>query len=199
MTTAFKVERRGRKRSEVQPKVHDRRSSDLPINSMVAVAIVKDPYDPNGGRITTFRSIRDDILAEMFAKEEIDQAQYDAGRKYERYAERAEIGNVKAIDPGKEAVDGGMGYGGITDEQIDAVRCLSEAARVLGAKGEGVVRTILIDRRRFTHLGMSDRATAAMRVKFFTYLEILAEFWGCTTKKVVPIPRTPIDSTGETL
>lgn len=166
----------------VADPVHDRRSTDLLKNAMVAIDTVKDPYGQNGERIAVVRSIRDDILAEMKARGEIDQAQFDAGRLYEKYAEQAEIGSVQAIDPRKEAVDGGRGYDGISDRQIDAVRCLSEAARVLGAKGELVVRTVLIDRKRFSHLGMPERATASIRVRFFTYLEILAEFWGCATR-----------------
>lgn len=172
-----------KKAKPVAESVHDRRSTDLLKNAMVAPVVVKDPYGQNGERIAVVRSIRDDILAEMLSRGEIDQAQFDAGRKYERYAEEAEIGSVQAIDPRKEAVDGGLGYDGITDRQIDAVRQLSEAARVLGAKGELVVRTVLIDRKRFSHLGMPERATASVRVRFFTYLEILAEFWGCATKR----------------
>lgn len=162
------------------PTPHNRQATDLLRNAVVAPVVVDDPYE-RGAKISTVRSIRDDILAEMLSRGEIDQAQFDAGRKYERYAEEAEIGNVQAIDPRKEAVDG-RGYEGITDRQIDAVRALSEAARVLGAKGELVVRTVLIDRKRFSHLGMPERATASVRIRFFTYLEILAEFWGCATR-----------------
>lgn len=170
------------KAKPIEAPIHDRRAKDLLRNAMVAIDTVKDPYGQNGERIAVVRSIRDDILAEMKSRGEIDQAQYDAGRKYERYAEQAEIGNVQAIDPRKEAVDGGRGYEGLSDRQINAVRQLSEAARVLGAKGEMVVRTVLIDRKRFSHLGMPERATTSVRIRFFTYLEILAEFWGCATK-----------------
>lgn len=158
--------------------IHNRQATDLLRNAQTAVAIVDDPYE-RGEKIAVLRSTRDDILAEMHARKEIDDAQLAAGRRYEYYAERAEIGNVQAIDPRKEAVDGGRGYDGISDQQIDAVRALSEAARVLGARGESVVRTVLIDRKRFSQLGLPERAVGQMRVRFFTYLEILAEFWGC--------------------
>lgn len=168
---------------EPTPKVHDRRSTDLLANALVAQAIVDDPFAP-GEKIATVRSIRDDVLAAMLSRGEIDQAQHDAGRKYEDLIEQAEIGNVQAINPGKEAVDGGMGYdGGITDRQINAVRALSEAARVLGARGEGLVRFVLVSRRPFAALGLDRRNTDRARTKFFTYLEILAEFWGCATRR----------------
>lgn len=162
--------------------VHSRLSEDLLKNAQVMQDIVDDPYE-RGAKIVVWRSTRDDILKEMLARKEIDQAQYDAGRKYERYAEQADIGNVQAVDPGKESVDGGKGYEGLTDAQIDAVRQLSEAARVLGAKGEQIVRAILIDRRRFSHLAGSRAIIAQTRVRFFTYLEVLAELWGCVTRR----------------
>lgn len=164
------------------PTIHNRQSTDLPINSLVAFAVVDDPYSVNGERIAVVRSIRDDILAAMLSRDEIDQAQYDAGRLYEKYAEQSEIGNVQAIDPSKEEVDGGGWFEPVSDRQIDAVRALSEAARVLGPKGEGLVRWVLVRRKPFSALGLSVRATSQARVMFFTYLEILAEFWGCKTK-----------------
>jgi hypothetical protein len=165
-----------------EPLVHNRQATDLLRNARVAVDDVPDPYGQPGEKIRVFRSIRDDILAEMRSRGEIDQAQYDAGRKYERYAEQAEIGSVQAIDTSKPKVDGGRGYEGLTGAQIDAVRQLSEAARVLGPRGETIVRTILVDGKRFNYLGDTRAVVAKNRIKFFTYLEILAEHWGCATR-----------------
>lgn len=172
------------KKRSVEPTtpVYDRRSTDLLKDALVAPVVVDDPYGSNGEKILAFRDRRNDILSDMLAKKEIDQAQFDAGRKYEKFAEGAEIGNVQAIDPGKEAVDGGRGFEGITDSQINAVRHLSEAARVLGPKGETLVRFVLISRMPFAALGLDRRQTDRQRTKFFTYLEILAEHWGCTTR-----------------
>jgi hypothetical protein len=172
--------RAGRPKPAPDP-VHNRQSTDLLRNAQVAAVVVDDPYEP-GARIAVLRSTRDDILAEMLARAEIDQAQFDAGRLYEKYAEQAEIGNVQAIDPSREAVDGGRGYDGITDRQINAVRALSEAGRVLGAKGEGLVRDVLINRIRIGAMGLSKFQTEKARVRFHTYLEVLAGFWGCATK-----------------
>jgi hypothetical protein len=170
-----------KRKLEPTPKVYDRLSTDLLANAKVAPVIVDDPLS-RGDKIAVMRSIRDDVLAEMLSRREIDQAQFDAGRKYEALCEQCELGSVQAIDPRKEAVDGGKGYEGITDRQIDAVRHLGEAARILGPKGESMVRFVLISRRPFSALGLSQRATSAARIKFFTYLEILAEFWGCATR-----------------
>lgn len=165
------------KKRKVEPTVHDRRSTDLLKDAQVAPVVVDDPLE-QGGKIAVVRSIRDDVLAAMFSRGEIDQAQFDAGRMYEKFAEQAEIGNVQAVDPGKEAVDGGGAYEGITDRQIDAVRRLSEVARVLGVRGESLVRFVLISRRPFSALGLDRRGTDRQRTRFFTYLEVMAQFFG---------------------
>lgn len=171
-----------RKPKPIPETVHNRQATDLLRNALVVPVVVDDPF-ARGEKIAVVRSIRDDILAEMLSRCEIDRAQYDAGRQYERYVERAAIGNVQAIDPSKESVDGGRGYEGLTDAQIDAVRQLHEAARVLGARGEALVRFILVDRMRFNRLGLNRRETDRERVRFFTYLDVLAQFWGCATRK----------------
>lgn len=167
-----------------EPTPHNRQATDLLRNAQVAVVVVDDPYE-EGAKITAFRSTRDDILAEMLARGEIDQAQFQAGQKYEKFVEEAEIGNVQAMDPSKTAVDGGKGYDGITERQINAVRALSEARRVLGATGDTLVRDVLINRRRISTMGLSQWQTKKTIVRFHCYLEVLASFWGCTNK---PIP-----------
>lgn len=175
--------RGGKRNPVVVSKIHNRQATDLLRNAQVAPVVVDDPFAP-GEKIAVVRSIRDDILAEMLARKEIDQAQYDAGRKYEQYAEQAEIGNVQAIDPSKEAVDGGRGYEGITDAQIDAVRQLSEAARVLGQSADSLVHAVLVRRMRFNRIADTRVRINALRVRFFAHLERLAEHWGSTRRQV---------------
>lgn len=171
------------KKRKVEPTapVHDRLSIDLLENAQVARVEIDDPFEL-GSKIAVFRSTRDDILAEMLARREIDQAQYDAGRDYEKFAERAEIGNVQAMDPAKEKVDGGhIGSSDMSNRQVNAVRELQAARGVLGERGEAMVRFVLISRRPFSALGLTKHGTAQARTKFFTYLEILAQLWGKTT------------------
>ena len=102
--------RQGRKRKTpvTLPPVHDRRSTDLVRNASVAIVEVDDPYaiEP-GGKITVLRSLRDDPLARMSAAKQIDSAQFEAGRAWQADYEEAEVGGASAIDPTKEAVDGG--------------------------------------------------------------------------------------------
>ena len=168
---------------EPTPKVHDRRAVDLLANAMVAPVEVQDPYGVNGEKILAWRSLRDDPLATMLSKGEICQARYEAGREYEKNAEHAEIGNVQAMDPAKEKVDGGhIGSSDISERQIKAVRALSEARRHIGGYGDDLVRHVLVERRSFGSLGLSERGTFRKRVEFFTYLDGLAQLWGFATK-----------------
>lgn len=159
--------------------VHDRRSTDLPINAVVATVVVDDPYE-RGSKVEVVASLRDDILRHLLARDEIDQAQFEAGRRYERYVEQSQIGSVKAMDPTKEPVDGGgLVIEPISDRQIAAVRELSEAARVLGMRGELLVRQILVERRKFKELApsLAERDVAYVRRRFFDCLDELAVFW----------------------
>lgn len=133
------------KRQMQTEKVYDRRATDLTRNARVAIAVVKDPYSANGDHIAVTRSIRDDPLADMLSRRVIDQALFEAGRTWQRYHELTEIGPISAIDPSKEAVDGGGFMDPITDKQIDAFRKIAEADKMLGQWGSILVRNLLGD------------------------------------------------------
>lgn len=124
-------------------RIHDRRVEQLPINAMVRPITVDDPYEP-GGKITTVQSLRDDPLARLHVRSQIDDAQYAAGRHWQNLYEAAEIGGVRAMDTTKEPVDGG-GFltEPITDRQRDAARELGRLSRSLGQDGDALVRSVL--------------------------------------------------------
>lgn len=124
-------------------RIYDRTGADLPINSRVAIAIVSDPYSTTGEKINVVRSVRDDPLADMYSRSLIDTAQYEAGRRWQRYHELTQIGPIAAVDPGKEAVDGGRMRDPITDRQIDAFREIMKADKMLGQIGAQIVRDLL--------------------------------------------------------
>lgn len=172
---------RGAGRSPAQT-VHDRKSRDLPINSVVGVTTV---VDSAGDRLEVFRSLRDDPLASMHHAGSIDQAQFTAGRHLQRCYELAEVGGGKAIDPTKEAVDGGGNREpGVTDQQIKAFADIQKADKALGIEGAAIVRDILGDglslkraalRRGFNQ---ADDAKRYMGRRFRECLETLAVLWG---------------------
>jgi len=103
---------------------------------------VENPLN-RGQKILLFRKLRDDPLGRMQDHKEIDQAQYDAGRRWQSDYECYERG-AQAIDPTKEAVDGGqIARSAISDAQAKALLDLTKAGRALGMFGESIVRDVL--------------------------------------------------------
>ena len=182
-----------KRKTEPTPPIHDRRSTDLLANAMAIPVVVDDPLEP-GAKLVVMRSIRDDILAAMLSRGEIDQAKFDAGREYQKNAEVAEIGNVQAIDPSKEAVDGGGWCDVLSNAQANAVRALGEARRVLTPVNDDLIRSVLVGRASFTKLGGSERAATRLKERFFMGLEILAALWGKTNRRVRELPIPPTGS-----
>lgn len=139
----------GRKRTRTKitlastdPAVADRRSTDLLRNAQVSAMEVDDPFEP-GAKILAFRSLRDDPLGRLHDRRQIDEAQYSAGRAYQRDFETAERG-PRAIDPSKEAVDGGRVPEPLTEQQRKAALRLKACADELGVHGRKLIQDFLI-------------------------------------------------------
>jgi len=79
----------------------------------------------------------------MRARGFIDTCDYEAGRHWQRAFEDAEIGGVRAIDPTKEAVDGGQMPEVLTDRQVEATKELTDARRELGHAGNWIIVQVL--------------------------------------------------------
>jgi hypothetical protein len=104
---------------------------------------VMDPLNTSE-RIVVFRAIRSDPLARLHDRGQIDEAQYRAGRHWQSAYERAEISGARAIDPTKEAVDGGqIARAGITDAQAAAFATLAKAAKTAGVIGTNLLIDVL--------------------------------------------------------
>jgi hypothetical protein len=163
--------------------LHDRRATDLVIGAQVAPVEVQDPF---GDRIVVLRSLRDDPLAGMFARRQIDQAQYDGGREWQRLTEMTEIGCVKAIDPTKEAVDGGRFPDLYREGAARAARDLAHAHATLGMIGENIVKDILGRRLTIKQAGQQRGYTSKAELEFMGQrfreaLNTLAVVFGCAT------------------
>lgn len=105
-----------------------------------------------GGTLIVMRSIRNDPLANLHARKFIDEAQYQGGRAFQHDFETAERG-PRAIDPSKEAVDGGLPPEAITEGQRKAARKLAEVYRALGPDGSALVHDSLIDGATHAQIG----------------------------------------------
>jgi hypothetical protein len=123
---------------------HDRRSTDTLAAGEYAALDVDDPYGQRGDKITVLRQLRCDPLARLHSHRQIDDAQFYAGRAYQRDWEVAEQG-ARAIDPTKEAVDGGRLPEILPDRQIEARNRLIQVRGVLGRRLSGIVDAVLIE------------------------------------------------------
>ena len=136
------AKRRRGKPNDLRNIVHDRTSRDLLRNAQVAAVEVDNPYE-EGSKIVVLRSTRHDPLADMKSKGQIDQCDYVAGRHWQAAWENAEIGGVRAIDPTREAVDGGRQREVLTDTQRRAVQDLKAAREALGREGHLLICDVL--------------------------------------------------------
>lgn len=136
---------RTKRRQPYDPsKAHDRRASESNrgVQNYLTPEEVDDPYEA-GGKIIVMRSTRDDPLADLHSRSMIDEAQYWAGREFQKDFETAERG-PRAIDPSKEAVDGGMAPEPITEAQRSAAKQLAVVYRQLGQNGSALVHDVLV-------------------------------------------------------
>lgn len=122
--------------------LHDRRSTDHQRGREYAEVEIEDPYDP-GSKIVVTRQTRADPLGRLHAHHQIDDCQYNAGRAYQRDWETAERG-AQAIDPTREAVDGGRIPEPLTDEQAQARARLIEFRQQLGRRLTLILDVVLL-------------------------------------------------------
>jgi hypothetical protein len=125
------------------PQVHDRRARDVNrgASGYIVEAEVDDPYEP-GARISAVRSVRDDPLADQHARGHIDEAQFLAGRQFQRDFETAERGPRAIVL--SEAVDGSPPLETLTDSQLKAGKALSKCYGALGKDGSILAHDMLI-------------------------------------------------------
>jgi hypothetical protein len=125
------------------PQVHDRRAREINRGSTghIVEVEVEDPYEV-GARIATVRSVRDDPLADQHARGYIDEAQFLAGRQFQKDFEIAERG-PRAVQM-MEAVDGGLPVESLTDAQLKATKALSRCYGALGRDGAALAHDMLI-------------------------------------------------------
>ena len=161
------------------------RNPDYPHLSPI---VVDDPYalDP-GTKTTAIRNTRRDPLAALHARKQIDEAQYQGGRAFQSDFEIAERG-PQAIDPSKEAVDGGRMPEPITEGQRKAVLRLNRAERELGADGAALTHAVLITGLSCASVATSrgltgERWERYFAIRFRECLDRLAVLYGFAMEK----------------
>jgi hypothetical protein len=164
---------RKRNRQRTHSLLHQYRG--VPRTARIAAVVIEDPYGlpsdqeaklmiakhtdrasefvkswqaPERAKITVIQSLRHDTLGKMFARHQIDQACYKAGRDYQALCEMAEVSPVRSIDPSmppianSQANDAGDLY-----RKAQAVRTLhrleTALARAKGVEGVKLIRLVL--------------------------------------------------------
>lgn len=125
---------------------------DLPRGAAVAPLTVDDPHALSPGeKIVVLRSLRDDPLAALHSSRQIDEAQYKAGRSWQRAYELAAVGGLRSLDLSRERVDGDSGAptAAVSETQGRALASLARASIALGLEGEAIVRDVLGERMTF--------------------------------------------------
>lgn len=163
--------------------LHDRRSTDLLAAGHYAVVDVQCPYNPED-KISVARQTRGDPLGRLHAHRQIDDAQYHAGREFQFDRETAERG-ARAIDPTKEAVDGGQLPEPLTDHQAKARKRLIRIEGQVGRRLYRVLEAVLIDGLTMEQISGS-RAQAVLKFygKLFRLgLEELVTIYGFSNER----------------
>jgi hypothetical protein len=124
-------------------KTYDRRSNDLLRNAEVAAIEVDCPIEQNGATLVVMRSIRNDPLAALHSRRQIDEAQYQGGRAFQYDFETVERG-PQAVDPSKPFVDCSPGSQGNSDAHNKALDRLNRVHVVLGQEGSAVAHDVLV-------------------------------------------------------
>jgi hypothetical protein len=123
--------------------VHDRRATELPKGAIVAPVEVEDPY-ARGERISALTSLRDDPLGALWARHQIDDARFMAGRHWQKIYETAAIGDMRSIDLSAERIDGGThATEPLNDRRVSAMAKLRSCRESLGTVGESLVTDVL--------------------------------------------------------
>lgn len=176
---------RTKRRQPYDPSAHDRRATDLLRNAQVSPLEVDDPIEL-GGKLIVMRSTRDDPLADLHARGQIDEAQYQSGRAFQGDFETAERG-PRAIDFTREAVDGGLMPEPITEAQRKAAKQLAVVYRALGQDGAALTHDVLVHSKTRAQVAES-RGLVGRRweeyygMRFRECLNCLAKVYGFATE-----------------
>ena len=179
-----------------QVQVHDRRARTVNrgLAAHLTVAEVDDPFEP-GARIATLRSTRDDPLADRLARGHIDQAQYQAGREFQKHFGIAERG-PRSIH-WNERVDGSAPPEALTDAQSKAWRWLDKCYRKLGDDGSALVHDVLVRNMTVRQIAQSrnlagQRYESYLGIRLRECLDELAIVFGfVSARRPAPITASP--------
>lgn len=172
-----------RKRTPYDPsKVHDRRNTDALPNTKTAPILIDDPYALEFGEKTVVVIAVRETLPSLRARNVIDEAQYQAGRRFESFFYATNAG-LKAINLETPYVDTSFNGISISDAHCDAVEGLKRADRALGLEGSSLMRDVLIAGMSFVQIASLRGMKSEVEIKYIgkrfrECLDTLAKHFG---------------------
>jgi hypothetical protein len=109
--------------------------------------IIDDPLEP-GARLTAAVNVRECAIAHMASRGRLNSSQEAAGERFRKLWEQAAIGRSRAIDPAKEAVDGGTLGDPMTDDMVRAARELDRALKSVGMIASSILISVVGEGKR---------------------------------------------------
>ncbi|WP_316176171.1 hypothetical protein [Bradyrhizobium sp. SZCCHNRI1073] len=152
-------------RAAEEARKKQRHATDFNRQAIVAVIEVDDPLE-EGKKTEVLRSIREDPLGDLHAREMIDEAQYQAGRAFQRDFEAAETG-ARAIDFTREAVDGGMMADPLSEAHMRATEQLKIVYRKLGLTDSALVNDVLVHNMTRAQVAAKRGYNSRARVEYY--------------------------------
>lgn len=109
--------------------------------------VIDDPLEA-GIRMTAKVNVRECAIAHMVSRGRLNLSQEAAGERFRKLWEAAAIGRSRAIDPGKEAVDGGTVGDPMTDDMVKAARELDRALKSVGMIASSILISVVGEGKR---------------------------------------------------
>jgi len=125
------------------------RGRSAPYNPMAAVTAQIKPAEIDcpieiGAKVVALRNFKGDPLSWLWSHGQISQHQHEAGMSYQADAETL-AGDLRAMDPGREYVDGRRPPQPATDRQRRSRNRINHAHAVMGGETGALVHDVLID------------------------------------------------------
>ena len=129
---------------------------------------------PRRPLVTVVANLKDDPLGRLFARRQIGQPQFLAGRMYQEHHDAAVITSVRSVDLSKTKVSGGLPAEPLTERQRRAAARLRSIERSVqrryGDVGLWLVRLVLAERRPLEATARQAGATSARETSSVCWL-----------------------------
>ena len=124
--------------------------------------------------VTVVANLKEDPLGRLYARKQIGQPAFLAGRSYQENYDAAQIGSVRSVDWSKTRVSGGLPPEPLTDRQRKAAAKLrsieTQVQRRYGDAGLWLVRLVLAERRPLEATARLAGASSAREMSSWCWL-----------------------------